>query len=167
MFFFWLDFDSNLKCPYNFSESEKNAERKRIEEEKRLQLARKEQESYRLRLREFKLKEWFQKKQAEAIQHLEDLRLQQLEEVPKPTDPIAPAKNYKAWLIKKKLYQKALSDKQKLETELNNEYARRRKELAELEYANWLKTAKDKPKPVPMNQGFFSKFFLDDSRLQT
>lgn len=140
------------------SESKKNAERKKVEDEQRLQQARKEQESYRHRLREFKLKEWFQKKQAEAIEHLEDLRLQQLQEVPHPTDPLAPVKNYTAWLNKKKLYQKALREKRMRDTNLKNEYARRRKELADAEYANWLKTAKDKPKPVPLNQGFFSKF---------
>lgn len=140
-----------------FSESKKNAERKKIEDEQRLQQARKEQESYRRRLREFKLKEWFEKKQAEAIEHLEELRLQQIQEVPPPTDSLAPAKNYTAWLNKKKLYQKALREKRKRENHLKNEYDRRRKELADSEYANWLKTAKDKPKPVPLNQGFFSK----------
>lgn len=140
-----------------FSESKKNAERKKFEDEQRLQQALKEQESYRLRLREFKLKEWFLKKQAEEVEHLEELRLEQLEVVARPTDPLASVKNYTAWINKKNLYQKALREKRKRETSLKNEYARRRKELADLEYANWLKTAKDKPKPVPLNQGFFSK----------
>lgn len=140
------------------SEAQKYAKQQKCEREKRIKRAQEQDERLREQVREQKLQQWFQRKQMQQAQQLEELRLKQEEAVVQPTDPQDSVKNYNAWLAKKQLYEKALREKQRKDYELEAEYQRLRKEAAQQRYGKWLETARDKPKPVPMNRGLSSNF---------
>lgn len=142
-----------------YSESEKFAKRKKFESMQRLKQVQAEEDQNRQYIREQRLKEWFNRKKEVAAVQLEQLRLQQHQEVDKPIDPNASMKNYNAWLQKKLKYEKACREQRCRDAELQSEYDRLRKELAQCHYEKWLETARGKPKPVPLNQGLLSIAF--------
>lgn len=114
-------------------------------------------EEERLAEREQKLQEWLQRKRQEASIRIEYLRQQQCEPVARPSDPNASQKNYQAWLEKKLQYDRAVRDAQLEQAKLLKKEELNRRKQADRVYDRWLETARDKPKPVPLNRGLLSK----------
>lgn len=140
---------------------EKHNRRQKMRDEQQMQQIRINEEAHRREVRESKLREWLVRKRTEQADRLEQLRQQQLVEVPAPVDSSAEStKNYEAWFAKKKKYEKAVREQKQRDIDLQAEYDRKRKSNAQAQYSKWLETAKDKPKPVPLSRGLFSKLFL-------
>lgn len=143
-------------------ELEKYNRRQKVRAENQLQQIRLEDEEHRRQMRETKLREWFMRKRAEQADRLEQLRLQAEVAAPPSSSETTEesVKNYQAWCAKKKQYLKALKEQKQRELDLKNEYDRKKKMVAQSQYVKWLETAKDKPKPVPMNRGLYSMVFF-------
>lgn len=127
-------------------------------------MARAQDDRQRQMAREQTLREWFDRKNKEAAERLEVLRLQQKDEVLKPTDPNESMRNYKAWLKKKLQYEQAVREQQQKEAEYRAQMEEIRRQKASDQFNLWLSTAPSRPKPVPMNKGIYSKIFCVFSR---
>lgn len=138
------------------SDNEKYLRKFKLEKEHELKLARDQNERQRSIARDRKLQEWFERKEKEAADRLEQLRLQQQEEVPKPTDPNESMRNYNAWLEKKSCYEKALRQREREEAEQRAQLEEVRRQQAAEQFEIWLESAPQRPKPVPLNKGIYS-----------
>lgn len=140
-----------------YREREKYAKSRKLKDDHRLQLARAEDDRNRQIAREQTLREWFDRKKKEAAERLEILRLQQQDEVTKPTDPNESMRNYNAWLKKKLRYEQAVRDQKHKEAEYLAKMEEIRRQKAAEQFNVWLATAPSRPKPVPMNKGIYSR----------
>lgn len=73
------------------------------------------------------------------------------------SDPIEREKNFRAWESRKNEEERARKEMVKSAEIKRQCEAQRRTALAKQEYEKWLRTAKTRPKAVPMGQGLLSK----------
>ncbi|XP_053683031.1 coiled-coil domain-containing protein 34-like [Sabethes cyaneus] len=152
---------------------EKEQKRKRREEAiKKLEEERRKQES------EEKLKKWVERKELERKkkQEIQEKQKQKKELEQKLsknwTNSDDSTTNFNAWLSRVKQQKEETKLRQLAKQRIEEEIKQQRQDLSRMFYGEWLKSAKDKPKPVPLNRGIeslrgtVSKIFINPNPWQ-
>lgn len=104
--------------------------------------------------REQKVNKWWQKKKRENT--IRNNQNQKIEPTVETLDPAVIESNYRAWLTNKLRLQESEKLQVIRQTKKEKENQERLRRKSEKKHEEWLKSARYKPKPVPLNQGFLS-----------
>ncbi|XP_053699157.1 uncharacterized protein LOC128746133 [Sabethes cyaneus] len=168
-------FDKWLKAKIETERTwkEKEQKRKRREEaRKKLEEERRKQES------EEKLKKWMKRKEQERkkkeeIQQKQKQKKEAEQSVSRNwTNSDDSVTNFNVWLSRVKQQENLKKMRQLAKQRMEEEFKHQRQDLSRLFYDEWLKSAKDKPKPVTLNRGVeslrgrISKIFINPNPWQ-
>ncbi|XP_055538313.1 uncharacterized protein LOC129725908 isoform X2 [Wyeomyia smithii] len=167
-------YDSKAFDKWLKAKMEKEQIRKRHEEAKR-----KLEEERRKRESEEKLKKWMERKEQEKQkkQKAQEKRKQKKETEQNVTRKWASSgesiTNFNVWLSRVKQQEEQSKLRHLAKQRMEEEFKHQRQDLSRMFYDEWLKSAKDKPKPVPLNRGTeslrgtISKIFVNPNPWQT
>ncbi|XP_055597293.1 coiled-coil domain-containing protein 34-like [Uranotaenia lowii] len=160
------------------------AARKRRENErtkkKREEMRKKLEEEKRKQESDEKMKRWLERKEQEKRKKEQKQKEKVQKEDNNKTKTIGKwissdesQSNFKVWLSRVRQQNEETKLREIEKQRMEEEFKQQRKELSTMFYEEWLKTSKNKPKPVPLNQGTeslrgsISKMFINPKPWQS